>query len=70
MERHKIVEGWIEKAKLINNRFLDQVEPSAAIRFTYFNKFMVFLKEDISEAEFREQMREYLRNFLDVVDNM
>jgi hypothetical protein len=70
MKRHRIAEGWIEKAKLSNDRFLNQIKPSAAMQFSYFNKFMIALREDISEAEFREQMRGYLRNFLDVVDNM
>ena len=70
MERHTIVERQIEKAELINLRFLNRIKPSAAMQFGYFNKFMVSLKEDISEAEFREHMKEYLRNILDVVDNI
>jgi len=70
MERHKMTDGQIEKAKLSNDRFLNRIKPSAAMRFSYFNRFMVGLKEDISEAEFRERMREYLRNFLDIVDSI
>jgi len=67
MERHKIKGTQIERARLSNNRFLNQITPSVVMRFDYFNKFMVGLKEDISEAEFGEQMREYLRNFFDIV---
>jgi hypothetical protein len=70
MERHKIAEGQIEKARLSNAKFLKEIKPSAAMRFSYFNRTMVGLKEDISEDEFREQMSEYLRSFLDLVDNI
>jgi len=31
---------------------------------------MVGLNEDVSEAEFRKQMTEYLGNFLDIVNNI
>lgn len=67
LERHKITESHIERAKLGNGRFLNQITPAAAKRFGYFNQFMVGLNEDISEAGFREQMLEYLHNLLDVV---
>jgi hypothetical protein len=70
MERHKITEGQIEKAKLSNDRFLNRIKSSAAMRFSYFNRFMVGLEEDVSEAELREQMKDYLRNFLNVVDSI
>ncbi|TLN07182.1 hypothetical protein FDZ71_10825 [bacterium] len=70
MERHEIAEEQIIKAKTSNQRFLNRIKPGAAIRFGYFNEFMVNLKEDISEVEFREQMKEYLRSFLVVVDNI
>ena len=70
MERHKIAERLIEKAKMSNQRFLSRIKASAAGRFSYFNAFMVSLKEDISESEFREQMKEYLQSFLDVVGNI
>jgi len=70
MERHEITEGQIEKAKVSNDRFLNRIKPGAAMRFSFFNRFMVGLKEDVSEAEFHEQMSEYLRDFLDLVDNV
>jgi hypothetical protein len=70
MERHNITEGLIEKAKMSNDRFLNRINPSAAMQFSYFNRFMVGLEEDVSEAGFREQMEEYLRNLLKVVDNI
>jgi hypothetical protein len=68
MERHKAAGEQIEKARLSNVRFLNRIRPTAAIRFDYFNRFMVSLKEDVSEAGFREQMEEYLRNILSLVD--
>ena len=70
MERHKITERQIEEAKLSNDRFLNRIKSSAAMRFSYFNRFMVGLEEDVSEAGLREQMKEYLRNFLNVVDSI
>jgi hypothetical protein len=68
MERHKITERQIEKARQNNGRFLNRIRSSAAIRFDYFNRFMVSLKEDVSEAGLREQLKEYLRNLLSLVD--
>jgi hypothetical protein len=68
MERHEVGGGQIEKARLGNVRFLNRIRSSAAIRFDYFNRFMVSLKEDVSEARFREQMEEYLRNLLSLID--
>ena len=68
MERHKVAGGQIEKARLGNVRFLNRIRSSAAIRFDYFNRFMVSLKEDVSEAGLREQLKEYLRNLLSLVD--
>ena len=56
MERQKIAKSQIEKAKASNDRFLKQIKPNAAMRFGYFNRFMVGLEEEVSEAEFREQM--------------
>jgi len=70
MERHKITERQIEEAKLSNDRFLNRIKSSAAMRFSYFNRFMVRLEEDVSEAELRVQMKDYLRNFLSVVDSI
>jgi hypothetical protein len=70
MERHKVTEGQIEKARLSNVRFLNRIKSDAATQFNYFNRFMVDLEEDVSEAGLREQMKEYLRNFLNVVDSI
>jgi hypothetical protein len=70
MERHNMTEGRIEKAKLSNDRFLNRIKSSAATQFSYFNRFMVGLEEDVSEIELREQMKEYLNNLLKVVDNI
>jgi hypothetical protein len=70
MERHRITESQIEKARLSNDRFLNRIKSSAAMQFSYFNKFMVGLEEDVSEAGLRELMKEYLGNFLNVVDSI
>lgn len=70
MERHEITKAQIEKAELSNDRFLNRIKPSAAMRFSYFNRFMVGLEEDVSEARLDEQMKEYLHNFLNVVDSI
>jgi hypothetical protein len=70
MEKHGIVREQIEKARMRNDRFLNEINPGAAMRFSYFTKFMVGLKEDVSEAGFREQMKEYLRNFLNAIESM
>jgi hypothetical protein len=70
MERHNMMKGQIEKGKLNNDRFLKRIKSSAAIQFSYFNRFMVGLEEDVSEVRLREQMEEYLGNFLKVVDNI
>jgi hypothetical protein len=64
MERHRIVRQQIEKARMSNDRFLNRITPATAMKFNYFNKFMVGLNESISQTEFREQMMEYLGNFL------
>jgi len=69
MERHGIPREQIEKARTRNDRFLRHIKPTAAIRFSYFNEFMVGLKEDVAGAEFHEQMKEYLRNFLNAVES-
>lgn len=68
MERHNVAGGQIEEARLRNGRFLKRIRSSAAIRFDYFNRFMVSLKEDVSKARLREQLKEYLRNLLSLVD--
>jgi hypothetical protein len=70
MQRHNMTEGQIEKAKLSNDRFLNRIKSSAAIQFSYFNRFMVGLEEDVTEAGFHERMEEYLGNFLKVVGNI
>jgi hypothetical protein len=70
MQRHNMTEGHVEKAKSSNDRFLNRIKSSAAIQFSYFNRFMVGLEEDVTEDGFREQMEEYLGNFLKVVDNI
>jgi len=62
IQRRK-VESSSEKAKFRNEEFLRKVDPSARSSFSYFNKFMVNLKEDMGENEFGNQLGEYLEQF-------
>jgi len=69
MQRHRIVRQQIEKARISNDQFLNKITPAAAMQLNYFNKFMVGLKQNISQTEFREQMMEYLGNFLSAAES-
>ena len=64
MQRHKIKD--ISGAK-VNEKFLSQLPPAAAKEFTYFNKFMAGLKEDVTPEQYSKQLEEYLERFLAVV---
>lgn len=69
MQRHAI-EDRDEKAKMRNETFMRRINPVAAESFSYFNAFMVNLKERVSDAEFQREMEEYLSRFLAVVEVM
>ncbi len=66
IQRRK-VESFYEKAESLNSRFLVKIDPRARRSFSYFNHFMVNLKERVADEEFRNQMNEYLERFWDVI---
>jgi len=58
------------RAKLKSDAFLSRISREAAKEFSYFNDFMVGLKDQVTEAEFQQEMKEYLARFFQVVQNM
>jgi hypothetical protein len=68
MQRHNINDHG-QKAKLKSDAFLSRINRQAAKEFSYFNEFMVGLKEQVAEAEFQQEMKEYLARFFQVVQN-
>ena len=69
MQRHNI-NDHDQRAKLKSNTFLSRINQEAAKDFSYFNDFMVGVKEQVTEAEFQQEMKEYLARFFQVVQNM
>ena len=69
IQRRKVSTVY-EKAKSVNEKFLLRITPSAANNFRYFNRFMVNLKEDVSEQGFKEELQQYLGRFWDVVQTI
>jgi hypothetical protein len=69
MQRHAIPDRG-DRAKMKNEAFMRASNPVAADSFSYFNTFMVNLKEGISDAEYQRRMEEYLSRFLALVDVM
>ena len=69
MQRHAIPDRG-DRAKMRNEAFMRASNPIIADSFSYFNTFMVNLKERISDAEFQRRMDEYLSRFLALVDIM
>jgi hypothetical protein len=69
MQRHGI-NGHEKRAKSKSDAFLSRINQEAAKEFNYFNDFMVGLKEKVTEAEFLQEMKEYLTHFFQVVQNV
>jgi len=69
MLRHRI-DDHEKRAKSKSDAFLTLINQEAAKQFSYFNDFMVGLKEQVSEVEFQHEMEEYLTHFFQVVQNM
>jgi hypothetical protein len=69
MQRHNL-DDHNQKAKLKSDAFLNRINREAAKEFSYFNDFMVGLKEQVAEAEFQQEMKEYLTRFYQVVQNV
>jgi hypothetical protein len=68
MQRHNISDEN-QRAKMRNNTFLSRINSNAAKEFSYFNDFMVGLREQVTDSEFQREMREYLGRFFVVVEN-
>jgi hypothetical protein len=66
MQRHNINDGD-RRAESKNQTFLGHINRQAAKQFSYFNDFMVGLKEQVGEGEFQRGMNEYLARFHEVV---
>lgn len=65
MERHGIPDPE-EKAAKLNDEFLARINPKVAQRFDYFHRLMVGLKEEVSDAEFKNILDAYSVNFLTI----
>ena len=69
MQRHTI-DDHENGAKSKSDAFLARINQGAAREFSYFNDFMVGLKEQVTEAEFKQEMKDYLTHFFQVVQNV
>ncbi len=65
MERHGISD-INNRATGANQKFLNTQDTKFFKEFAYFKDFMVSLRENVTELEFREQLREYLRRFIEL----
>ena len=63
MARHNIpdIEG---RARRLNERFLSGLSENLAGSFEYFYKVMLNLKEAVSEAEFKDLLKQFLEKFV------
>ena len=68
MTRHH-VEDTDERAAKANQTFLEQVSPRIASQFDYFTDTLVNLRENMTAAEYRKLLAEYLGRFLKVAEN-
>jgi hypothetical protein len=59
---------YVEEAVVRNEVFLQKIRGGARRSFSYFNRFMVGLKEDVDEEEFQRQLTDYLSHFREVID--
>jgi len=67
MARHR-VEDIGSRAEQANKRFLSQVSPRVAGRFEYFRNLLRNLREDMTAAEYRVLLADYLRQFLEIAE--
>lgn len=65
MERHGILDVN-DRARKANQEFLDAVDAKFSTAFDYFKDFMLSLREDVIESEFREQLSEFFRRFVEL----
>ena len=67
MARHRVddTDGRAEEA---NKKFLSQVSPRLAGRFEYFRNLLENLREDITPAQYRKFLADYLDQFLEMAE--
>jgi hypothetical protein len=67
MARHKVEDtgGLAEQA---NKKFLSQVSPGIAGRFEYFRNLLENLREDMTPAQYRALLSDYLGKFLEIAE--
>jgi hypothetical protein len=67
MARHKVEDagGLAEQA---NKKFLSQVSPRIAGRFEYFRNLLENLREDMTPAQYRALLADYLGKFLEIAE--
>ena len=68
MTRHG-VEDTEARAAQANRHFLSQVSPATARQFDYFKNTLENLQENITAAQYRQLLAEYLDKFLSVAEN-
>lgn len=68
MKRHG-VEDTEGRAAQANKRFLVRVSPVIARHFDYFRNTLENLQENMTAAQYRQLLAEYLDQFLNVVEN-
>jgi hypothetical protein len=68
MARHN-VEDLGGRAAAENQRFLSKIDQSIADRFGYFLNLLTNLRESITVDEYRKLLTDYLRNFVNMVEN-
>src|SRR5690348_13355623 len=67
MARHKVEDtgGLAERA---NKKFLSQVSPRITGRFEYFRNLLENLREDMTPAQYRALLADYLGKFLEIAE--
>jgi hypothetical protein len=67
MARHH-VEDTESRASKANQAFLDQVDPSIAGEFDYYQKTLLNLREDMTADDYRKLLAEYLNRFVRIAE--
>ncbi len=67
MSRHRVQDTG-NKGAMANQKFLSQIPASMASQFEYFRNLLGNLKENITEAEYRNLLVEYLNRFVDLAE--
>jgi hypothetical protein len=67
MARHK-VEDTGGRAQQANRKFLSQISPRVAGRFEYFRNLLEDLREDMTPAQYKALLADYLGQFLEIAE--